>query len=625
MNDAAKFEENLIQLTVTDADLLKLLICRFGTNSFSEQAWSGLSSLNRSGAELKLSFIRLRKLGWVRAVRKSWGERLYYIPTEQMVHLLPIFYEPALSPLNPSELLIRSESGPGLALDLLHALAYAAEQGLPLTAKGTVHKKSLQRLQELIFLKEEHLERLALQYAHQETYGPAAAVILDLLLCLGLLTKSAGSLDIQAERLRGWLSLTEQEMNQILLRTVIERYSPHDTGMQLFRYWICMRAFQEGVWFDVYGVLRKMEDEGILNEDISIEMEKASAWLNALAGFGWGDVAVRDGNYAFCWNIDPGSLLFGSDDLSEPLNEGLYVQPDFDIICPPGVSFNLRWKLLACADLVQCDRMSIYKLTRSSAAKAAEHGMDTAGILNLLTSNSVGEIPGHVTAALKQWGREIGRTCFEEVMLLSCMSEEEGDAIAAHPHLKNEVERIGPKYFIVQSSRTAALRKSLESIGLAPLKATRSREREKQEYPMIHDSGMTSSAESQHLLNENFYENQGVVYSGRNVHFFEPDNDIPEPASLFPGYEQIPPRWLQDYRSYHSSTAQNIVEQAQNWQTRVLLQHDGKRAEFAPVTITRTPWRVEGILHDLETGKIEQLELFSEDLGELKLILPSFD
>ncbi|MEI0738301.1 hypothetical protein VQ056_19440 [Paenibacillus sp. JTLBN-2024] len=51
-----------------------------------------------------------------------------------------------------------------------------------------------------------------------------------------------------------------------------------------------------------------------------------------------------------------------------------YVQPDFDVICPPGVPFYLRWKLLACTELVQCDRVSVYKLTRAGTAKRQKRG-----------------------------------------------------------------------------------------------------------------------------------------------------------------------------------------------------------------------------------------------------------
>lgn len=619
--------EQLKRLAKEDAELLRLLVCRFGGQPFNEQSWEQAASrdVNRSGAEQKLSFVKLRRSGWIHAVKKSWGERLYYIPVPKLLLALPAFFKPESVSLNPSELHIRCEAGPGLALDLLHTLACAAEQGLPLTAKGTVHKRNLQRLQELITLKEEHVKPLDLQYAHQEIYSPAAAVILDLLLCMGLLTKTPSSLVVHEGRLLQWLSLTEQEMNRTLLRTVCERYAQGDPGMQLFRYLAGLPAFQEGKWFDISGLLQWMDAEGIASAGAS--QAEAAAWLYALAGFGWGDVAEHHGGkLGFRWSIDAGSLLYDSAAALGEEQEGLYVQPDFDILCPPGVPFIRRWELLVCTDLIHCDRVSVYRLTKSSAERAAENGMSTEEILSLLRVSAIGEVPAHVAAALEQWGREIGRTRFEEVTLLTCMSEAEGDAIAAHPHLSGEANRIGPTHFIVQASDTAKLRKLLEGMGLTPRKTVGgSRQQGELRYPLLHLSGRLSRTEAECMLQERFYEQQGIVYSGRNVHFFEPDGDIPEPSSLFPGLEQVPGRWLQDYRLYHSSTAQHIVEQAQCWKTKVLLRHEGRSAEFAPVSISPSPWRAAGILHDLENGRFERLELGAEDLSELKLLLPSFD
>ncbi|BFH61567.1 helicase-associated domain-containing protein [Paenibacillus azoreducens] len=613
--------EQLQPLAEGDAELLKTLVSRFAGQPFSEQIWEGISSISRSGAELKLSFIRLRKYGWVHAVKKSWGERLYYIPVEKLIRLLPIFF--SCNHEHPSEsggLHSRCDSGSGLALDLLHVLAFAAEQGLPLTAKGTVHKKNLQKLQERISLKEEHLQRLALQYAHDEAYTPPLAVIFDLMLCMGLLSKTADAFVVEDKRLGEWLSLNEADMNRLLLRTVVERYGQTDAGMQLFRYMICMLPQHEGAWINIASVLEWMKGEGLFVADDAVE--KAAAWLYALAGFGWGEVAVtEEGEYVFRWSIRPELLSAIGVEESENGDERFFVQPDFDIICPPGVPYLARWKLLVCTDLVQCDRVSVYKLTRESVARAVEKGMDIPDILDFLAAKGAEGIPEHVAAAIGQWGKQIGRTQFAEAVLLSCMSESEGDAIAGNPRIAGSAERIGPRHFIVEPSHMTGLRKILEGMGLAPLKAVAGSGRTDYAYPLLH----VDAAVNGEMLSESYYERQGMVYGGRNVHFFEPDEVIPDPASLFPGVEQVPARWLQDWRSYHSSTARTIVEQAQSWQTKILLSHGGKRAEFAPTAVYPSPWRAEGILHDLESGRFERHELTAEDIGELKLILPSFD
>lgn len=622
INDSSEWNEWPSQLAECEAELLKGLAGRFAGQPFGEPAWEAIGGMARSGAELKLSFLRLRKRGWVQAVKKAWGERLYYIPAEKLIRLLPALYAPPCAGAAASGLNIRREAGPGLALDLLHALAYVADQGLPLTAKGTVHKKSLQKLQEPLFLSHEHVGRLSLQYAHQDAYEPATAVVLDLLLCMGFITDRDGAFRLDEQRLGEWLSLSEHEMNRILLRTAIERYGPNDAGMQLFRYFICLLAGPEREWIDVPALLRWMEGEGMLNA--ADAAGQAEAWLCALAGFGWGDVAEADnGDCAFRWTVDSRRLLFEDGGENGEDDARFYVQPDFDVICPPGVPFYLRWKLLACTELVQCDRVSVYKLTRAGTAKAAEKGFGAPQILSMLAQGSAAEIPAHVAAAVEQWGKEIGRTRFDEALLLTCLTEEEADRIAAHPRLEGELTRIGPKHFMVTTSETGKIRRMLEGMGLAPLKRVGNGDGKPPAYPLIGDEPKPEARER--LMPGRYYEAQGLVYSGRNVRFFDPDHDIPEPVSLFPGYERLPARWLQDFRSYHSSTAQSIVEQAQSWQTRVLLNLGGKHAEFAPTAVYSAPWRAEGVLHDLETGTFERRELAAEDLGELRLIVPQLD
>ncbi|MDR9852807.1 helicase-associated domain-containing protein [Paenibacillus sp. VCA1] len=623
VDQSAGFEESFGKLAGCELELLKGLVGRFAGQPFGEQAWEGIGGIARTGAELKLSFLRLRKYGWVHAVKKAWGERLYYIPTEKLVRLLPVLYVPEHNGAAEAGLVFRQEAGPGLPLDLLHALAFVADQGLPLTAKGTVHKKSLQKLMEPVFLSDEHVKRLALQYAHQDAWEPAPAVLLDLLLCTGLLSPGNGAFVLEGERLRSWLSLTEREMNRILLRTVIERYGPNDAGLQLFRYFICFLPDAGEQWIDVSSLLRWMEGEGMLRA--AAASEQAEAWLCALAGFGWGDVAeTAEGGCAFRWNVDAARLLLEDGPEAEASASGFFVQPDFDVLCPPDVPFLLRWKLLAFAELVQCDRVSVYKLTRAGIAKAAEKGIGAAEIVQVLSAGAAAEIPGHVAAAIEQWGRELGRTRFEEALLLSCLTENEADRIAAaRSRIEGALERIGPKHFIAKTSDTAKIRKILETMGLAPLKTVGTGERAHPSYPLIGEEpdGKTRGT----MPCESFHERQGVVYGGRNVRLFDPDPDIPEPASLFPGYEGIPARWLRDYRSYHSSTAQTIVEQAQSWQTRILLNLEGRQAEFAPTAVHSGPWRAEGVLHDLETGAYERRELTAGELRELKLIVPEFD
>ncbi|PQP87730.1 hypothetical protein [Paenibacillus sp. AR247] len=59
------------------------------------------------------------------------GRKLYYIPLESLGLLYRQFFTPEAEVVPDSNVHRISEAKPGLALDLLHALAAAAEHGLP--------------------------------------------------------------------------------------------------------------------------------------------------------------------------------------------------------------------------------------------------------------------------------------------------------------------------------------------------------------------------------------------------------------------------------------------------------------------------------------------------------------
>ncbi|MBJ9988287.1 helicase-associated domain-containing protein [Paenibacillus sp. S28] len=615
-------------LAPEDAELLKRLIVRFAGQPFSDDARTTVKSSGRSGAELELSFIRLRRAGLIQAVKKVWGEKLYYIPLESLGLLYRQFFTPEAEVVPDSNVHRISEAKPGLALDLLHALAAAAEHGLPLTAKGTVHKKNIQKLLEAVHLKDSDLETLQLQYAHAETYPLVAAVLLDIMMCLGLAVKESQGIVLEEERLGEWLNLSEQEMNRVLLLAVLDRYGINSPALQHFRYLLCHPSFQPGVWYDMTNMLDWMEQEVLLTRSVS--EAGVRAWMTAMAGFGWGDTGEDgSGRCCFRWAIDPAFVLVSGGEDREMAGEGrFYVQPDFDVIVPPDVPYRIRWKLLACSERVQSERMSIYRLTRSSTARAVENGMSAAEMTQLLDNFSGGGVPENVRLALEQWGREIGRTRFEEAMLLSCSAEEDGDRIEAHPKLKGHLQRIGPKHFLVNSGAVPEVRKILDSSGLSPLKAIAEPGRTVSTYPLIHDP--TPDLTGQRIDVENFRQTGlsaagGLVYSGRNIQYFEPDSDIPKPESLFPGYGQVPKMWTQDFRNYHGTTAQHIMEQALEWQTKVLISRGGSRLEFIPRGIRSHPWAVEGTLFDPERDGYEDGALLSQgDWEQIRLIVPSF-
>lgn len=133
------------ELSSDELLVLRQCFIRYAGQPMKEEEPIQLTRGALSGVETKLALRGLRARGWLEAVTKSWGERILYIP----VHRLPDLYDMLLeqNPMNmmhSDHPIMVHESMTGLESDLLHALSRIAVQGVPLTAKGTIHKRSLQ-------------------------------------------------------------------------------------------------------------------------------------------------------------------------------------------------------------------------------------------------------------------------------------------------------------------------------------------------------------------------------------------------------------------------------------------------------------------------------------------------
>lgn len=94
-----------------------------------------------------------------------------------------------------------------------------------------------------------------------------------------------------------------------------------------------------------------------------------------------------------------------------------------------------------------------------------------------------------------------------------------------------------------------------------------------------------------------------------------------EEEILFGG-ENVPQIWSKEWRHYHSSTAQKVMEQGLRWGVKVRFALKDQMLDFIPSRISGNPWRVSGqlLFHDGET--VEDIELTPEDWKEMKLVIP---
>ncbi len=550
-------------LSTCEQKILRTVYANFAGQSFNDANFMKLRLQGYSGVEHLLSFLVLRKRGYIRALTNAWGEKLYNIPIDQLPLLHQFLYTHELLEVK-EEVQIVKEAKPGLFLDLFHALVFVELDQLPLTTKGIIHKKSIQKIAERLNLKEGDLNELTLQLSYADHVPLHVAMVLDLLNCLKLVASEPKYIGVQEKPLYMWLDMNTEQMTSVLVKIVTERYGSYDSKMQHLCYSISRPDYLSGQWVEIDPILDWMTQQQMLDDSCRDEMSiRAKAWLWALAGFGWMDVGMLSGNrICFRWSISADEVLnaFNYDMASlttrhETSTSRFYVQSDFDIIVLPDVPYLLRWELMMFSDIGKSDRMSVYRLTKNSVTEAVKRGLCVDEIINFMTEYSETGVPEHILLTLRQWDKE---TNHSELVLSSA----ETDKIMDH-----------------------------------------SKEQVKETWD---------------------YERHSFIKEHCSVHPFLTEEDIPIPESLFQGLDHIPMMWIREFRSYHFSTGIQMMEQAILWKTKVKLSIEAIEVDFIPLHVTHNPCVISGEVYNPEKHEYERIQLTPSDWKELKLIVPNF-
>ncbi|MEC0168791.1 helicase-associated domain-containing protein [Paenibacillus graminis] len=603
-------------------------------------------------AELQLALLELREAGLLELRQKLWGERLYQIPEKHLPSLQRILFPRV--PVQAVEVTaMDEEAGPELSGELFRALAFIAEEGLPLTAKGAIHKKNINRLAAGLTLPGEQLKGL-FPAARQEVYPfpLPVMVILDLLLCLGLVRRGDSAFLLETRVLESWLQLSGKQMSSLLYGLVLSRYGQPDPAGQHFRYIVSSADYPSGMWFALRDILERMLGAGLVRDQGTAALEaSARIWLAGLAAFGWCELGrTEDGSVCFRWTTarpqfplyEAAAFSSRSLDIQEPSDEteesfdqenlpqqdeirpasdspGFIVQPDFEVLVPAECPYSHRWLLAGCAELQHSDDLWSYRLTREKLESAAEQGLSPETVISWLADHAQGGLPAQVELSLRQWSKGIGRTELAEVILLACRSEADGNDIAAHPRLSGLLARIGPQHFIVRMEDVESVRKELRAAGLAPPKRIAGQKAEPGSgWPFLNGSGMVDF--SAYTLPVHGHETG--LFAFAPVPPLIPLNLHASEEAVLSGLAAVPQMWIKQWRKYHATTAQKVMEQAVEWGVKVRLSMEGEVCEFIPARISRNPWEVQGTLLLARPDRVQEARLSAGDWQEMQLMIP---
>ncbi|MBE1446314.1 helicase-associated domain-containing protein [Paenibacillus sp. OAS669] len=621
------------QMTQQERRVLQLIVSAIGSEPFDNGRLDKLAARTMSGADTKVGLLLLLKKGICFAFRKSWGEHVYRMAMDTLALWHQILFpsedgEGSDEP-TPNDIEITHSGGRGLTEDLFQTLVYLGQQPIKLTKGGSIPKRQLQKLGELISLNDEWLEGTGIKYVYADLYSYKIAVMMECLTRLQLIRSHAEILELDGGNVRSWLQQHETVQTAALYRTWKSAVFPGEAWMQHAVLWLDGKTEERWIswqqlelWLQTHQLLPNQPD-GESAETRPEAFERM--WLLPLIAFGWLEKGMdRMGSLYYRWRRHPLNTSLAVEEDAK-----LYVQPDFEILVPPDVSYSLRWELAQFSDQHTFDALSIYKVNKESIQRALENGRTLEEMLDFLTLHSMYEVPENVKLTLEQWAKPFGQLQLAKVILLRCETVEAVDTVRKLTASTDcFLEAVGDKAWIVKADQLGSLRAILDKAGWMPGKLVLldgsaegvSDAKGSIEKPAAGANGNGESAQTEWRLDLTV---KGFLYSRHNIGLYEMEQRLPHIAELYPDLNGIPSSWMKDYRTYHASTRREMVEKAMEWKAAVQVRHNGRDRLIAPRKLqeTRGTWSMIG----LDPSEMQEVCWLAEDWQEMKMILPGIN
>ena len=354
------------------------------------------------GGELRAAVPFLLREGKLEAVKNRSGELLLRMNKEGLIMLANQWVAEDLIPYDPFKFVSDMECGENLIYTLLRWLAWIYYNGLAITAKGTLSRKTITALQQLTPFEDVQLK--GLQLVAQDDLPISIALMLDILVKMTVLQLEAGQWKIQDANLQDWLNLDLSSANKKLLDILCQNYVPaRKYQQQVVALLTCTNA-QQGEICLLDKVLSKLQHTAFITS--AVEKEQAlwlDSWLYVLGQCGWLERGklMNDLNdfsaTVFRWREDQFNQMY---EITQELNnveQLLIIQPDFEILVSPNVDIATRYELELMTECVYSDVMSQYRLTKRKYCLALQSGLSWGLPVDL---------PAHISLAISDWTKE---------------------------------------------------------------------------------------------------------------------------------------------------------------------------------------------------------------------------
>jgi len=561
---------------------------------FTRRDWEKVSI--KEQRLMSVGLTRLRRLGIVITVRKMWSEIGYMMPHEIREHLTGcLLPEPDAAYVTLSKTLpYYIPAGRGIHLDLIGLLIFIRDHEIPVTQKGTVHRRYQQKMAELLTIEDVHLQ--GLQLPAWETEPPAGRellIALDLAWKLGLVWERDRLLALDEERIGRWLSQSPSSRFSDMYRIVCEQYLPQEPWWDAM---VCvMDQAPADQWCSLEAQLSMLREAGF---DVPVEAGKkvAEQWLHLLGGLGWVQLGIDEKEQIYWrWNA-----MARAEE-----QEGWYVDPSGEVTIPPLVPLQAIWKLSDFCTIQSDGTLLRAELQDKSVQAYLTAGGDETQIIGLLQAHCIHPLPDAIGELVSHWAKTARQIQIEPVYRVRTAHPgflaEWKEMADFQPFLK---QLLSPTEFLLTAEEHGRWVDLLRHYGYEP-----------------HLLDTADEVKKNHYDRQDEQTRVGLIQVSQPWEGYAVENTFPDLGDEVARITALPKVWTQHMQSYHPQSLRDLFKRATELQLDVELQSDGPSTwsgKPSDLCVEMGYWMV------TIAGRNGKKRMRLDDIGRVRILVPDY-
>lgn len=503
----------------------------------------------------RLGLTGLRRKGIIYTVRRQWGEVAYILPTDLEV----LFYSAILmeqgidvedrwsQPIPSSEIRMQRDEWSPFYVDLfflLDEIRKALHAEIPLTQKGTIHKRYIRLWQEKIADRESALGSFSLSIEHRDTYTNQLAILLDFLSRKKLINWLEGSLRLDFKKTENWMELSRQEMSDQFAEYWFTYFTSRVPWIQRYQKDMYQYGRQYNEWVSSLMFVEQWEERYELPAIEQIRRQLKEEVIQPLAAFGlieWGE--TEQGEDVWRWVRSTETL------------PDLWIQPTMELYCSGGIPFTDLWQITNVFSIDKWENMLILKLSKEKATAFIDREGSLSFWLEGIRSLSKAPIPRGIEDQLFRWQKNQQQVRISDRTVIEIKEEQLAKAFLQWPEVeKLHIEKVSAACFLISIRDRETINQLFSKKGIQ----VKGREEE-----TLEKSQSPGQPQGQEQVQNQAQKNPSLIKFAKDTTTqYKVESVFPEITEAIPAWTSLPPMWTKQFSSYHEQTRRQIIEQA---------------------------------------------------------------